>query len=168
MATQSPAFAQSVPVTKSSRTNNSLPVSSLSHPVRGRPRCPYCCFFKKAPVSLAPSAPIAIPSAAAAAGAAAAASAVAFSGSPASPGSLSLSMTPPSSVTPPSGQMEGRCFSCKKKTGLLGFECRCGFSFCSAHRHHDAHNCTFDYKSLGREQLTKNNPLIMHKKIDQI
>ena len=27
-----------------------------------------------------------------------------------------------------------RCFDCKKKVGLLGVECKCGFVFCNKHR----------------------------------
>lgn len=30
-----------------------------------------------------------------------------------------------------------RCWTCKKKTGLTGFECRCGFVFCGTHRYAD-------------------------------
>ena len=31
----------------------------------------------------------------------------------------------------------GRCWSCKKKVGLTGFECRCGFVYCGVHRYAD-------------------------------
>ena len=27
-----------------------------------------------------------------------------------------------------------RCFNCKKKVGLLGIECKCGFVYCNTHR----------------------------------
>ena len=28
----------------------------------------------------------------------------------------------------------GRCFSCRKKIGLTGFQCRCEYFFCAQHR----------------------------------
>uniref|UniRef100_A0A0D9X879 AN1-type domain-containing protein n=1 Tax=Leersia perrieri TaxID=77586 RepID=A0A0D9X879_9ORYZ len=36
-----------------------------------------------------------------------------------------------------------RCSSCQRKVGNLGFACRCGGTFCSEHRHGDAHGCGF-------------------------
>jgi len=36
-------------------------------------------------------------------------------------------------------------------------ECRCGKIFCTAHRHSFDHNCTFDYKSHGRDIIQKTN-----------
>jgi len=61
-----------------------------------------------------------------------------------------------------------RCYSCKKKVGLTGFECRCGGLFCGLHRYSDKHNCTFDYKTDGREQLAKANPVVVGEKIKKI
>mmetsp|Transcript_19275 Transcript_19275/g.44223 ORF Transcript_19275/g.44223 Transcript_19275/m.44223 type:complete len:199 (-) Transcript_19275:388-984(-) len=61
-----------------------------------------------------------------------------------------------------------RCETCKKKVGLTGFHCRCGGTFCGTHRYSDKHGCTFDYKSLGREQLAKANPTICPEKLDKI
>jgi len=51
-----------------------------------------------------------------------------------------------------------KCWVCSKKIGLTGFECRCGYFFCSKHRHAEDHNCDFDHKGKGREILAKNNP----------
>lgn len=61
-----------------------------------------------------------------------------------------------------------RCYTCKKKVGLTGFECRCGGLFCGLHRYSDKHNCTFDYKTDGREQLAKANPVVVGEKIKKI
>lgn len=58
-----------------------------------------------------------------------------------------------------------RCVACRKKVGLLGFECRCGGTFCSTHRHADKHACTFDFKKSDREKIAKENPLIVAPKI---
>ncbi len=43
---------------------------------------------------------------------------------------------------------------CKKKLGLLGFDCRCGKHFCSSHRHPDTHTCTFDHRGASKAVLT--------------
>jgi hypothetical protein len=61
-----------------------------------------------------------------------------------------------------------RCFCCNKKVGLLGFECRCGFVFCSGHRHAADHTCTFDYASFDKERLAKANPVIAASKLDKL
>ena len=44
-----------------------------------------------------------------------------------------------------------RCcaLGCKKKIGLLSFECKCGLSFCVKHKLPEVHNCTFNHKSEG-------------------
>ena len=57
-----------------------------------------------------------------------------------------------------------RCHACKKKVGLTALTCRCGGIFCGQHRYSDKHDCTFDYKKLGKEQLIKLNPLIVGDK----
>lgn len=61
-----------------------------------------------------------------------------------------------------------RCWTCKKKVGLTGFHCRCDGIFCGAHRYSDKHECDFDYKALGREQLTKANPTVAAEKLQRI
>lgn len=48
-----------------------------------------------------------------------------------------------------------KCWSCTKKVGLLGFKCRCAYTFCSKHRDADKHSCTFDYKKAHQEKLKK-------------
>ncbi|ONK77757.1 uncharacterized protein A4U43_C02F10220 [Asparagus officinalis] len=61
-----------------------------------------------------------------------------------------------------------RCSCCRKKVGLTGFRCRCGELFCSRHRYSETHDCSFDYKALGREEISKANPLIRAAKIIKI
>lgn len=63
---------------------------------------------------------------------------------------------------------KGRCFSCRKKVGLTGFECKCGYVYCGEHRYSDKHQCDFDYKSSAREQLTKANPVVVASKLEKI
>jgi hypothetical protein len=52
--------------------------------------------------------------------------------------------------------------------GLLGFECRCGYVYCSGHRHAADHSCSFDYASFDRERLAKANPVVAASKIDKL
>lgn len=59
-----------------------------------------------------------------------------------------------------------RCFSCNKRVGFTGFKCRCEYTFCSTHRHSNKHNCTFDYKAMGRENVAKANPAVIKDKVD--
>jgi len=72
------------------------------------------------------------------------------------------------SASPGKLKKRNRCYSCRKKVGLTGFECRCGGLYCGLHRYSDKHNCTFDYKADGREQLTKANPVVVGEKIKKI
>jgi hypothetical protein len=53
--------------------------------------------------------------------------------------------------------MYERCshVDCNKKLKLTDMSCRCEKTFCGLHRHAETHNCTFDYKSYGREVLSK-------------
>ncbi|XP_046906894.1 AN1-type zinc finger protein 6 [Hypomesus transpacificus] len=63
---------------------------------------------------------------------------------------------------------KNRCFTCRKKVGLTGFDCRCGHVFCGMHRYSDIHNCTFDYKADAAEKIRKENPVIVGEKIQKI
>jgi len=56
-----------------------------------------------------------------------------------------------------------KCWLCSKKVGLLGFDCRCGYVFCSKHRYAEDHDCQFDHQKKGRDILAKNNPTIFNK-----
>ncbi|KAJ7524275.1 hypothetical protein O6H91_18G084700 [Diphasiastrum complanatum] len=61
-----------------------------------------------------------------------------------------------------------RCLTCKKRVGLTGFKCRCGNVFCALHRYSDKHSCTFDYRSTGRDAISKANPVVKADKITKI
>ncbi len=54
---------------------------------------------------------------------------------------------------------------CKKKLGLLGFDCRCKHQFCAAHRAAEAHNCSYDYQQDGKKELLKymSSPILAAK-----
>lgn len=61
-----------------------------------------------------------------------------------------------------------RCFSCRKKIGLTGFKCHCGYVFCAEHRYSDKHDCDYDYQKSAREQLEKANPVVVASKLEKI
>lgn len=48
-----------------------------------------------------------------------------------------------------------KCTFCKKKTGIISYDCRCGNKYCSKCKFPETHNCTFDYIKDGKEELTK-------------
>ncbi|GAX80870.1 hypothetical protein CEUSTIGMA_g8305.t1 [Chlamydomonas eustigma] len=80
------------------------------------------------------------------------------------PSVSSTSDSPPPSNGPCRCQVE----SCRKKLGLTGFKCRCGYSYCGQHRYAESHNCTFDYKTFERMKIADNNPLVQASKIQKI
>ncbi|BAM83368.1 zinc finger protein [Cyanidioschyzon merolae strain 10D] len=62
----------------------------------------------------------------------------------------------------------GNCFKCNRRVGLLGFKCRCGFTFCSLHRYAEQHDCDYDYRARAREQLASANPVVAASKLEKI
>lgn len=92
-------------------------------------------------------------------------------GTLASTSAADSSMPPPAAeevVEPPLKKRSNRCYSCNKRVGLTGFKCRCGDLFCGRHRYSEMHNCTFDYKTAGREAILRENPVVKAPKIDKI
>lgn len=80
-----------------------------------------------------------------------------------------------------------RCPICKANLGIIrkkiclnfiivlfksflfsGFDCRCGGFFCGTHRYANMHNCSFDYKNHGAEEIRKNNPQVIGEKVQKI
>ncbi|KAJ0255258.1 hypothetical protein HA466_0100400 [Hirschfeldia incana] len=77
----------------------------------------------------------------------------------------------PETATPAPEQQQkrpNRCTTCRKRVGLTGFKCRCGTTYCGAHRYPEVHGCTFDFKSAGREEIAKANPLVKAAKLRKI
>lgn len=62
---------------------------------------------------------------------------------------------------------KGRCASCGRKVGLMGFECRCGGVFCGEHRYSDRHDCCYDYRGAGRDAISQANPVVRADKVDK-
>ncbi|XP_043483377.1 AN1-type zinc finger protein 6 [Leptopilina heterotoma] len=67
-----------------------------------------------------------------------------------------------------SKKKKNRCAVCRKKVGLTGFECRCGGLFCAVHRYSDKHDCKFDYREMGAQEIRRNNPVVVGEKVQKI
>ncbi|KAF5196970.1 Zinc finger a20 and an1 domain-containing stress-associated protein [Thalictrum thalictroides] len=61
-----------------------------------------------------------------------------------------------------------RCLSCNKRVGLIGYQCQCGSTFCSLHRYPEKHECSFDFKTVGRAAIEKANPIMKADKLERI
>ncbi|XP_047655922.1 AN1-type zinc finger protein 5 isoform X2 [Tachysurus fulvidraco] len=70
--------------------------------------------------------------------------------------------------TPDKSKKKNRCFSCRKKVGLTGFDCRCGNLFCAVHRYSDKHDCPYDYRGAAAAQIRKENPIVVAEKIQKL
>uniref|UniRef100_A0A6C0LNP4 AN1-type domain-containing protein n=1 Tax=viral metagenome TaxID=1070528 RepID=A0A6C0LNP4_9ZZZZ len=44
---------------------------------------------------------------------------------------------------------------CRQKIKLTDSACKCKSFFCTAHRHSELHNCTFDYRQTAAARLEK-------------
>lgn len=76
----------------------------------------------------------------------------------------------PSLKTEPTQTQENkeRCWTCNKKIGLTGIQCRCTYVFCGKHRYPKEHQCTYDYQKDQKEKLQKENPVVTAEKIRKI
>ena len=72
---------------------------------------------------------------------------------PSPPPQVSLSCLLPSNRL--QKKKKNRCFTCKKKVGLLGIKCRCENLFCTTHRQPEDHACEFDHGAVKKEILAK-------------
>lgn len=64
--------------------------------------------------------------------------------------------------------VKNRCGCCRKRVGLMGFTCRCGTTFCGAHRYPEEHGCSFDFKGEGRDAIARANPVVKADKVERI
>lgn len=61
------------------------------------------------------------------------------------------------------------CDKCGKKFGITGgYSCRCGGTFCAFHRYSDRHDCNFDYREMGADQIRRDNPLVVPEKLRKV
>ncbi|KAK7345358.1 hypothetical protein VNO77_15961 [Canavalia gladiata] len=84
------------------------------------------------------------------------------------PAEVELSSVTVGSVPVPASAQPNRCAMCRKRVGLTGFKCRCGVTFCGAHRYPEKHACNFDFKTVGREEIARANPVIKAEKVRRI
>ncbi|KAI7798137.1 AN1-type zinc finger protein 5 isoform X2 [Triplophysa rosa] len=70
--------------------------------------------------------------------------------------------------TPDKNKKKNRCFTCRKKVGLTGFDCRCGNLFCAIHRYSDKHDCPYDYRGAAAARIRKENPIVVAEKIQKL
>lgn len=61
-----------------------------------------------------------------------------------------------------------RCNLCRKKLGLVNFQCKCGGMFCSEHRMSESHTCQYDYQAEYKKLLSTNLVKVIGTKIDII
>jgi hypothetical protein len=76
-------------------------------------------------------------------------------------------------ITPPAPKKKkkkknNRCSHCNKKYGLMKFTCKCNNLFCLTCKNPEAHNCSFDYKTHGKEVLVNRMNRVINNKIIKI
>ena len=57
---------------------------------------------------------------------------------------------------------------CKKKLGIVKYNCNCGNNFCVKHKLAESHNCTYDFIKEGKKKLEEKNPVVIKPKIIKI
>ncbi|PIN14387.1 putative Zn-finger protein [Handroanthus impetiginosus] len=87
---------------------------------------------------------------------------------PETSGDLKKEAAAEAEASPPARREVNRCSGCRRKVGLTGFRCRCGELFCADHRYSDRHDCSYDYKTAGREAIARENPVVKAAKIVKI
>ena len=50
----------------------------------------------------------------------------------------------------------------------MKFSCHCEKVFCPLHRLPEEHACSFDFKTMGKKQLTSENPFVSSNKFVKI
>ena len=87
---------------------------------------------------------------------------------PITPEPIELYNTIPSAPKKKQKKKQNRCDNCNKKYGLMGFSCKCNRVFCITCKHPESHNCSFDYKLLGKELLTTKLNKVVNNKVIKI
>ncbi|XP_076913858.1 zinc finger A20 and AN1 domain-containing stress-associated protein 5-like [Bidens hawaiensis] len=80
----------------------------------------------------------------------------------------STSVTAEVGLQAPAVDQPNRCGCCRKRVGLTGFTCKCGVTYCGVHRYPEKHECSFDFKTVGKEMIKKENPVVKAAKLDKI
>lgn len=62
-----------------------------------------------------------------------------------------------------------RCNNCNKKLNIVNFSCSCEHkNLCAKCRYPEDHNCTFNFKEVGKKLLEINNPKVIADKLEKI
>jgi hypothetical protein len=91
-----------------------------------------------------------------------------FSNTQSTPIDTLLPQDPPVLVLSEPPPNKSRCWKCKKKVGLLGFDCACHHTFCGQCRHAEQHSCTYDYFLKSKDKLSHDNPKIIAPKLTRM
>lgn len=59
------------------------------------------------------------------------------------------------------------CNKCRKRP-LISVDCRCGLTFCMAHRMPEDHECCFNHREYGQRILRDANPVVVGQKVDKV
>ncbi len=54
------------------------------------------------------------------------------------------------------------------KVGLLGYGCKCGYTYCGKHRYPEEHACTYDHRAEAKAKIDKANPLVEAEKMAKL
>ena len=49
----------------------------------------------------------------------------------------------------------------------MGFKCKCEYTFCKKHRLPEKHSCDYDFMSMGKKLIAKNNKKILNDKLER-
>ena len=63
---------------------------------------------------------------------------------------------------------KSKCFNCKKKLGLLKYDCKCEHKFCVVCVLPETHNCKFNFVEEGKNQLESKLIKVVNSKIQII
>jgi hypothetical protein len=63
---------------------------------------------------------------------------------------------------------KSRCLNCKRKVGVMGFDCKCQGIFCKNCRMPEKHECDFDFKEVHQKRLEKANPTIKSSNFERV
>ena len=63
---------------------------------------------------------------------------------------------------------KSKCFNCKKKLGLMKYDCKCEHKFCVVCVLPESHNCKFNFVEEGKNQLESKLIKVVNSKIEII
>lgn len=79
------------------------------------------------------------------------------------------SISQPLPATPPKKPQKLRCAQCNRRLGvIMVMRCHCEKVFCAQHRYAEAHNCSYNFKAVGKQILERENPLVVAQKLPKI